>query len=143
MKVSTRFRYGLRAVLEIASHGGGEAVSIARIAQTQDVSAKYLEHIIRRLLRGGLVESHMGAHGGYRLGRPAAAITLLDVMEAVGDHADVVECVSRPETCDRSGDCATREVWCQVSEQIRATWRGVTVADLLRRTLHDPSLSAP
>ncbi len=137
MKVSTRFRYGLRAILEIAANGGDEAVSIARIAEAQGVSAKYLEHILKGLLRAGLVQSHLGAHGGYNLGRPAEAITLLDVMEAVGDHADVVECVSHPETCDRHRDCPTREVWCGVSEQIRAIWRGFTLADLQRRPAPD------
>ncbi len=131
MKVNTRVRYGLRAILRIADAHEIGPVSIHVISETEGISGKYLEQVISPLRRAGLVTSYKGVKGGYTLSRAPQDVTLWDVICALDTHPDLVECVREPEICDRSPECVTHRVWCLLNERMQAFWRSFTLADLL------------
>ena len=131
MKVNTRVRYGMRAVLRIADAYGTAPVSINSISESEEISGKYLEQVVSPLRRAGLVISHKGVKGGYSLSRPPADISLHDVINALDSHPELVECVRRPEICDRAPDCVAHQIWCMLDSRLREFWRGISLADLL------------
>lgn len=131
MKVNTKVRYGLRAILQIAEQYGGEPVPISAIAESQEISGKYLEQVVGSLRRANLIVSRKGVRGGYTLGRPPADITLWDVIGALDAHTAPVDCVPEPQTCDRSGDCLTRSIWTLLDARLKEFWTGFTLADLV------------
>lgn len=131
MKVNTKVRYGLRAILQIAEQYGGEPVPISAIAESQEISGKYLEQVVGSLRRANLIVSRKGVRGGYTLGRPPADITLWDVICALDAHTAPVDCVPEPQTCERSGDCLTRSIWTLLDARLKEFWTGFTLADLV------------
>ena len=131
MKVNTKVRYGLRAILQIADAHGGGPVPVSAIAQTQEISSKYLEQVIGALRRAGLVTSRKGVRGGYTLVREPAAITLWEIISALDNQTALVDCVLEPEVCDRSDDCLTRSIWTLLSRRMEEFWTSFTLADLL------------
>jgi len=132
MRLSTRSRYGLRAVKCIALAGGGPVTS-EEIAEREDVSKKYLDGILGALRAAGLVESHRGQGGGYTLSRAAGEIRASDVVGVLEGGGALVPCVDEREACDKVDACATREVWCAASKAVSEVLAGVTVADLAAR----------
>jgi Rrf2 family protein len=133
MKLSTKGRYGTRLMLDLALHRDGGLVLLKEIATRQEISQKYLSHLIVPLKAAGLVNSSRGAHGGYGLAKPPAEITLAEILRAVEGDLTLVECVTAPAVCSRVGSCATRDVWALVSEGIVETLRCITLEDLIRR----------
>lgn len=131
MKINTRVRYGLRAILRIAEGHGGPPVSIATIAEEQDISGKYLEQVVGPLRRAGLVASQKGVKGGYNLARPPLQITLWEVIQALDAHPHLVECVDDPASCSRTDCCVTHEIWKRLDLKLQAFWGSLTLADLL------------
>jgi Rrf2 family cysteine metabolism transcriptional repressor len=131
MKVNTRVRYGMRAILRIADGYGAAPVSINTISESEEISGKYLEQVVSPLRRAGLVTSHKGVKGGYSLGRPPAEISLLDVINSLDVHPELVECVRRPEICDRVPKCVAHQIWCMLDARLQEFWRGISLADLL------------
>jgi Rrf2 family protein len=131
MKVNTKVRYGLRAILQIAEHYGGEPVPISAIAESQEISGKYLEQVVGALRRSGLIVSRKGVRGGYTLGRSPADINLWDVISALDAHTAPVDCVTEPHTCDRSGDCLTRSIWTLLDARLKEFWTSFTLEDLV------------
>lgn len=111
MKLSTRVRYGSRAMLDLALHGEEEPVSLEVLAREQHIPERYLAKIIQDLRRSGLIRSVRGAHGGYRLARPPAKVNLLEVWEALEGRFLPVDCLEAPEDCLMADGCVTREVW--------------------------------
>ena len=136
MKINTRVRYGLRAILQIADGYGGNPVPVSAIAQSQEISGKYLEQVIGALRRADLVESRKGVHGGYTLSRPPAEVTLWDIISALDAHTELVECVVEPEVCDRSDECLTRSIWTLLSRRLKEFWSSFTLEDLIS-TMHE------
>lgn len=132
MRLSTRSRYGLRAVKCIALAGGAPVTS-EQIAEREDVSKKYLDRILGALRGAGLVESHRGQGGGYTLSRPADRIRASDVVEVLEGGIALVPCVDDRAACRKVDVCATREVWCAASKAITEVLDAVTVADLAAR----------
>ncbi|MBM4130068.1 Rrf2 family transcriptional regulator [bacterium] len=132
MKVNTRVRYGLRAILQIAEQYGGEPVPISAIAESQEISGKYLEQVVGALRRSGLIVSRKGVRGGYTLSRPPAEITLWDVIGALDAHTAPVDCVPEPQTCARADGCLTRSIWTLLDRRLKEFWNGFTLADLVR-----------
>jgi Rrf2 family protein len=130
MKVNTRVRYGLRAILQIAEGYGGDPVPLSRISRSQEISAKYLEQIMGSLRKANLVVSRRGARGGYSLTSPPGEVTLWDVMTALDPHSKMVDCVANPETCDRSDDCTSRTIWSLLSDRMCSFWSALTLEDL-------------
>lgn len=134
MKMNTRVRYGLRAILRIAESHGGPPVSIATIAEEQGISSKYLEQVIGPLRRRGLVVSQKGVKGGYSLADAPDAITLWDVIQALDSHPHLVECVDDPASCTRTEFCLAHKIWLRLDLKLQEFWRGRTLADLLQES---------
>src|SRR5437588_9429219 len=122
MMFSTRAEYGVRVMVELARRGGDEPVSLAEIADGDGLPLAYLEHLAARLRKAGLVESRRGSRGGYMLARPAAEITMADVVEALEGSIAPIECISEsPDgsiVCVRESDrryvCPTKLLWTRV-----------------------------
>jgi len=130
--MSTRTRYGLRAVIELtkaeAKKGGA---SVSEIARKQGLSVKYLENIFSALRRAGIVKAVSGRQGGYRLLKQANEITVFDVMRAVGEGTALVKCVKDARICDKSRKCKARKFWKRLSELIETATRTVKLADFV------------
>jgi Rrf2 family protein len=131
MKISTRGRYALRMMLDIARHGGDESpVSLASVAERTGISHGYLEQVALALRRAALVRGVAGRHGGYRLGRPIREITIGQILEATIGPVCVVDCVDEPEACLRAEFCECRLVYALINQRIGEVLNEFTLADL-------------
>ena len=129
MRVSTKGRYALRLMLDLALNNTGEPVSIKDISKRQDVSDKYLEQIIMPLARAGIVKSVRGVKGGYVLGRPAKEITAGDVLRAAEGSIAPVECCSAG--CEHAEDCVPFGLYKRIQDAVDAVVDSTTLADML------------
>ena len=135
MKLSTKGRYGLRAMVDIAGNGGERAVSISSIAQRQNLSESYLEQLMSLLRKAGIIESVRGAGGGYRLARPPQSISVGEVLRALEGDLNPVECsalLGAGEPCAAEDTCVTKYVWQRISQSINETVDQIFLSDLLR-----------
>ena len=122
MKISTKGKYGLRAMIDLAQYSEQEAVSISSIAQRQKISESYLEQLVAKLKKAGLVVSIRGAAGGYRLARPASGISVGDVLRALEGDVRAVICTAQTEEgCEGEELCVTKYVWQRINESIEKT----------------------
>jgi Rrf2 family protein len=133
MKLSTRARYGTHLMIDLARRYGEGPVFLKDIANRQEISEKYLGHIIMPLKKAGLIISTRGAHGGYSLSRKPARISLLQVVEAVEGSLGLVDCVENPGICSKSHTCVSRELWEEISGNLRQTLEKVSLKDLVER----------
>lgn len=133
MKLSTRGRYGTRALLDLALHQGQGRILLKDIAQRQQISLRYLEHLIAPLIAGGMVRSTRGAKGGVLLSRPAENIKLSEVVQLLEGSVAPVACINNPGVCDRSGSCATRDIWGEMKQAIDEVLESTTLQDLVER----------
>ena len=133
MKLSTRTRYGTRALLDLAHHQGDKLVQLKDIARRQNISLHYLEHIIAPLVGAGIVRSTRGARGGLQLTKRPGEIKLSDVVQLLEGTITPVDCVIDPESCTRSDFCVTREVWGEMKKAIDNTLKAITLQDLVER----------
>jgi len=133
MKLSTRGRYGLRALLDLAVHQGEGMVLLKDIARRQEVSLPYLEHLITPLIAGGLVKSTRGARGGVLLVKPPAEVKLTEVVQLLEGSIAPVDCVNDPRVCSRSASCVTRDVWMQIMDAMIQVLDSTTLQDLVER----------
>ena len=129
MMISTKGRYGLRLMLDLATEGGESPVPVKEIAKRQNISEKYLEQIISPLSKAGLVKSIRGAQGGYILTRPAAEITAGDILRAAEGTIAPVECCD--SGCDRSDGCITFGLYKKIQDAVDSVVDSVTLADML------------
>ncbi|MBC6440398.1 MAG: Rrf2 family transcriptional regulator [Rhodospirillales bacterium] len=138
MKLGSKGRYAVMAMVDLGFHGHGRTVSLAEIASRQDISLSYLEQLFARLRRHGLVSSVRGPGGGYRLARPTAEVTILDVVDAVDESMRVTRCNEDDPTdgCmkDRS-KCLTHDLWAELGDHIRGFLLQVTLEDVCERRL--------
>lgn len=136
MKLSTKGRYGLRALIDLALYSENENVSIASIAARQNISESYLEQLIAKLRKAGLVVSVRGAGGGYKLAKPAEEISVGDILRALEGSLDPVECPGLKEesTCDGSEFCVTKYVWQQINDSINQTVDGIPLSRLVEES---------
>ena len=123
MKLSTKGRYGLRALIDLALYSENETVSIASISARQNISESYLEQLIAKLRKAGLVTSVRGAGGGYKLAKPASEISVGDILRALEGSLDAVKCPGLEEenSCDGSEFCVTKYVWQKINDSINRT----------------------
>ena len=133
MKISTRARYGTRALLDLAIHGGKGPVLIRDIAQRQQISLMYLEHLVTPLIAAGIVRSTRGPRGGIWLAKPPQEIKLNEVIRLFEGSTAPVECVNSPETCPRSDFCVTRDIWGELKKAVNGVLESTTLQDLLER----------
>jgi len=133
MRLSTRGRYGTRILLDLAFHGGMEPVPLKDIAQRQQISLQYLEHLITPLIAGGLVRSTRGARGGVSLTKPAEEIRLSEVIQLLEGSVAPVGCADDPRACSRSELCVTRDIWVELKKAINGVLQSTTLHDLVER----------
>ena len=133
MKLSTRGQYGTRMLLDLAIHQGEEPVLLKDIAQRQQISLPYLEHLVTPLIAGGIVRSTRGARGGVSLARPSEQIKLSEVIQLLEGSIALVACVNDPGACSRSESCVTRDVWEEVKKAINGVLESTTLQDLVER----------
>ncbi len=129
LRLSTRSRYGLRAMISIA-RSEHIPVSCETIAECEGVSKKYLDGILGRLRRATLIKSFKGQGGGYTLARPPEEIKVSDIIRVLERGFAVVPCVYAPSRCEKAERCPTREVWCSISAAVNNTLDKLTIADL-------------
>lgn len=138
MKLSTKGRYGLRAFIDLAVCGKEEPVSLTSIAARQEISLNYLEQLMAKLKKAGLVESIRGCGGGYRLAREADEISVGDVLRALEGDLTPVECVGldsgKAIHCTGSETCVSRIVWKRINDSINETVDGIFIGELVRES---------
>ena len=137
MKLTTKGRYGLRLMLDLAMHEGCGAVLLKDIAKRQNLSEKYLWSLIAPLKAAGYVRSIRGAKGGYLLGKPAGEISLKDIIQTLEGPVCMVDCVCDSAFCERSDFCISREVWCQVAHEMSAILENITLKSILASGRHE------
>ncbi|MGD0115668.1 MAG: RrF2 family transcriptional regulator [Dehalococcoidia bacterium] len=133
MRVSTKGRYGTRAMLDVALHADEGLVHLKDIAERQEISKKYLEHLVARLEADGLLRAVRGAGGGVALAKPPSEVTILDILSALEGSLAPVECVDRPEVCPRSANCGARDLWTDLGGVITGFLGSITLEDLCER----------
>lgn len=133
MKMSTRGRYGLRVMIELACAWGQGPTLVDTIAQNQEISANYLHLLLASLRTAGLVRATRGPKGGYELARAPGAITALDVVSALEGQISPSECVTDAPCCSRSNGCVAREVWCEVALAVERVLAERTLEQLASR----------
>ncbi len=132
MKLSTRARYGLRAVIDLALFGENESVSIQSIAGRQRISVSYLEQLMALLKKAGLVESSRGAMGGYRLARPMEEISVGDVLRALEGSLEAAECPGNESQSTCQGEqCMAKYVWKRINDSITEAVDTLTLGQLI------------
>jgi len=133
MKVSTKGRYGLRAMIELSRRFGEGPLLMKAITESQGIPIKYLHALLSSLRTAGLIRSVRGARGGYMLSKAPSEITVLEVMEALEGDLAAVDCVRESAICRRSEGCASREMWCDFTRAIEDFFKGITLKDLASR----------
>ena len=134
MRLTTKGRYAVTAMLDLAIHADREPVTLSDISERQDISLSYLEQLFARLRRKTLVLSIRGPGGGYRLGRPKDEIAISDIIDAVDESVDATRCQGQGN-CQQGEICLTHYLWEDLSRQIHDFLHGISLADLMAR--HD------
>ena len=132
MRLTTRGRYAVTAMLDLALHYDHGPVSLAEIAKRQGISQSYLEQLFARLRRNRLVDGLRGPGGGYKLGRPGDTISVADVIDAVNESVDATRCGGQ-RNCQDEHRCLTHDLWEDLSTQIRDFLSGVSLDQLVKR----------
>ncbi|MDD6146106.1 MAG: Rrf2 family transcriptional regulator [Oscillospiraceae bacterium] len=135
MKISTKGRYGLRIMTDLAVNGKDGCVSLKDIAEREKLSEKYLEQIINLLSKEELVKSVRGAKGGYHLTRSAADITVEDILKATEGSLAPTPCAEDTEKCENYCDCVTSFIWTQIYEATISVVSRITLEDLAQRSI--------
>lgn len=130
MKLSTKGRYGVKAMVDLAMHYGDTPVSIKTISQRQNISEYYLEQLFSPLRKAKLIKSIRGAQGGYVLNSDPRDITVADVMDVLEGPVEISECIDGVE-CDNIGVCATRLLWEKIKNSIDEVMESITLQDIV------------
>jgi Rrf2 family protein len=133
MKLSTKGRYSVRFMIDLALHYGEGPILLKDIAERQKISDKYLWQLIPPLKNVGLVTSFRGAHGGYTLAKSPENITLNDIVTTVEGPLHLVDCVNDPSLCDRAETCVSRDLWDEVAQKISDVLESYTLDELARK----------
>ena len=132
MRLTTRGRYAVTAMLDVAIHDSDQPVRIAEIAERQGISQSYLEQLFANLKKNGLVCGRRGPGGGYQLGRKSKLITVANVIDAVNEKVDATRCGGL-KNCTRSAPCLTHDLWEDLSTEIRGFLERITLESLVRK----------
>ena len=148
MRLTTKSRYGLRMILDLAIYAEDGPVPLSDIAHRQNISMKYLEKLIRQLRRGGLVTSHRGAAGGHQLARPPEKISVGDIVRILENCTAITDCAESEDKfcgiCNRAGDCLSQWVWVEASRALFERLDKISIAMLTKnrnqliREVHGP-----
>ena len=132
MKISTKGRYGLRILLDLALHAQEVPRLMKDIARSQQISEKYISRLILPLNEAGFITSFRGAKGGLKLAKSPKEITLLEIVEAMEGRIAIVECVMDKSFCPKSNDCSACKIWTSLNRKIRKHMDEITLKDLLK-----------
>jgi Rrf2 family iron-sulfur cluster assembly transcriptional regulator len=132
MRLTTKGRYAVTAMLDLALKTGTKPMSLADISSRQSISLSYLEQLFAKLRRNDLVTSVRGPGGGYRLSRDSANISVAEIVDAVSESVDATECKGLGD-CQDGEMCLTHPLWCDLSEQIHSFLSGISLASLVAR----------
>lgn len=132
MKLSTRGRYGIHAMYDLAAHAGEGPQCIKAIAERQGIPEAYLEQLLGQLRKDGLVNSIRGAQGGYTLARPAREISVGDVLRTLEGDLNLVDCLDEAEICGRSCECPSRIVWQKMRDGLRQVVDAISLEDMIQ-----------
>ncbi len=135
MRLSTRTRYAVRAMLELALNKSNAPLQLKTIAGRQDISIKYLEQLMATLKAAGFVRSVRGSKGGYILAKPPNQIKLDRVFSCLEGPLTIVECVENDNFCNRAADCTPRLLWAQLQTAIMRVLKSTTLQDLVDKTV--------
>ena len=137
MKLSTKGRYGVRAMFDLTLHQGDGPIPLRSIAERQDISEHYLEQLIATLRNEGFVDSVRGAHGGYMLAKKADEITIGHIIRALEGPIALSDCVSDDaDNCDKSSDCVVKLVWNKVKDKIDHVLDSITLEDIKQEAIN-------
>jgi Rrf2 family transcriptional regulator, iron-sulfur cluster assembly transcription factor len=140
MRLTTKGRFAVTAMIDVAMHGTKAPVTLAGVSQRQKISLSYLEQLFGKLRRHGLVESVRGPGGGYRLARAPEAISVAEVIVAVDEPIDATQCAGRESCKDDGKRCMTHELWANLNAHIFTFLRSVTLAELVAQQ-HRPEVA--
>jgi Rrf2 family iron-sulfur cluster assembly transcriptional regulator len=132
MRLTTKGRFAVTAMIDVALHGGDNPVTLAAVSERQKISLSYLEQLFGKLRRHRLVDSVRGPGGGYNLARSAGEVSVADIILAVDEPIDATQCGGQ-ENCHEDRRCMTHELWAGLNAHIFSFLRGVTLADLVRQ----------
>ncbi|WP_040292554.1 RrF2 family transcriptional regulator [Acetonema longum] len=130
MKLSTKGRYGVKSVLELAIHYGKEPVSIKSIAEQHSISEYYLEQLFAQLRKAGIIKSIRGAYGGYTLNKPPGQVPVYDIIQVLEGDIEISDCVE-DTACSNMNQCATRLLWVRIKESIDSVLKSTTLQDMV------------
>ena len=135
MIISTKGRYALRVITDLAEHMSNNYIPLKEIAARQGISQKYLESIMSTLSKGGFVEGAHGKGGGYRLTKPPKDYILWDILKCTEGTICTAPCLDEgAKDCERADDCKTLPIWKELNDMIEKFFRGITIEDLLNKT---------
>lgn len=134
MMISTRGRYALRIMVDFAENSGDGYITLKEAAERQEISEKYLESIVKDLVKDGIIEGLRGKGGGYRLARPADEIKVLDILRSADGTLVPVSCLEEgSKPCSRAADCRTLPLWDGLSKVVNEYLGGFTLQDLTKK----------
>jgi Rrf2 family cysteine metabolism transcriptional repressor len=133
MKLSTRGRYGVRIMLDLALHYGEGPILLRDISKRQGISEKYLWQLINPLKTIGLISSTRGSHGGYVLAKPPGEISLKEIVRVLEGSLCLVDCIENPAVCERSQSCTSRDIWSEASHQISQILESMTLDKMVAK----------
>jgi Rrf2 family protein len=137
MRVSTKGRYGLRALVDLAEHDEGKAIPIREISERQNISEQYLEQLFATLRKAKLVKSVRGAHGGYMLNHDPEDITVADIITTLEGPIAPVDCVIEDDFCNYIDKCVIHGLWSELADAINGVIENMTLADLRDKAVQE------
>ena len=142
MKLSTKGRYGVKSMLDLALHNGEGPIALKSIAERQEISENYLEQLFAALRKAGHVRSVRGAQGGYLLSKNPDSITIGSILRSLEGSLAPVDCVleDEPHKCDRFDDCVTKIVWEKIRDSVNEAVDSITLGDLVKKSNKDSVL---
>ncbi len=140
MKLSTRTRYGIRAILELAEYYGNGPLQLRVIAHDQGVSVKYLEQLMAMLKAAGIIRSVRGSKGGYILAKPPGQVKVSECFQCLEGSIITTECVEDESFCERTNDCIARQVWTEVQNAVMGVLESITLQDLVDRAKNNNAI---
>ncbi len=132
MKITTKVRYGMRAIVELAEMASDRPVRISELAERQKLSVKYLEALMVKLRNAGLVESTRGKNGGYELAKNPEQITAFDIFDALDESLELVPCICEDKICDKESFCGTQQIWKDLSGSMKNKLQAIKLNNLMR-----------
>lgn len=133
MNVTSKSRYALKIMMDLADHGGEGLVHRGDIARRQGIPLDYMDQILVRLREGGLIDSTRGRSGGYRLAKPASEVSVLEIFSAAEDAFQPVQCLEGGTSCVAEHVCSSKDAWSVISGAIRGSLSGIILTDLVAR----------